>query len=126
MTGARRVVFGLGSNVGDRGAHLAAASAALAATPGLALVARSRVFETPPAGGPPQGDYLNSAVLFETALAPPEVMRRALEVEHGLGRVRPDPVRWGPRTIDVDILWIEGVIADTPDLAIPHPRLRER
>lgn len=126
MTGARRVVFGLGSNVGDRGAHLAAASAALAATPGLALVARSRVFETPPAGGPPQGDYLNAAVLVESALSPAALLSRALAVELELGRARVPGERNGPRTIDVDLLWIEGERVRDGDLEVPHPRLASR
>jgi 2-amino-4-hydroxy-6-hydroxymethyldihydropteridine diphosphokinase len=126
MTSLRKVVLGLGSNLGDRERNIALAMSALAADGAMALLGAAPLYETPPAGGPPQGDYLNSAVLLETSLSPREVLERALAIERSLGRVRPDPVRWGPRTIDIDILWIEGLAASEPDLAVPHPRLRER
>jgi 2-amino-4-hydroxy-6-hydroxymethyldihydropteridine diphosphokinase len=122
----RRVVLGLGSNLGDRAATLDAAIAALRADRALFVRGRSPLYETPPAGGPPQGDYLNAALVVVTALAPREILERTLAVERALGRVRPDPVRWGPRTIDIDLLWIEGEAVDEPGLQVPHPRLRER
>jgi 2-amino-4-hydroxy-6-hydroxymethyldihydropteridine diphosphokinase len=120
------MVLGLGSNLGDRARNIASAIEALAAHPEIGVRAASSLYETPPAGGPPQGDYLNGAVLIETALAPRAVLSVCLAVERSLGRVRPDPVRWGPRTIDVDLLWIEGETVDEPDLSVPHPRLPDR
>ncbi len=126
MQRARRVVIGLGSNLGDRAGNLALAVTRLGAEPGVTVLARSPIYVTPPAGGPPQGDYLNGAVLVSTALPGRELLGRTLAIEHGLGRVRPDPVRWGPRTIDLDILWIEGEVLDEPGLTVPHPRLGER
>lgn len=121
-----RLVLGLGSNLGDREQNIAQAIAAIGARPGFEVRATSPLYETPPAGGPPQGDYLNGAALVETRLAPREVLAACLEVERSLGRIRPDAVRWGPRAIDIDLLWIEGEIVDEPDLVVPHPRLAER
>jgi len=118
-------VIGLGSNLGDREANIAAAIAALRA-PDVHVLRSSPLYETPPAGGPPQGDYLNGAVLIVTSIAAQELLERCLAVERSLGRVRPDPERWGPRTIDLDVLWIEGEAIDEPDLVVPHPRLAER
>ncbi len=126
MDHLRRVVVGLGSNLGDRAATLEAAVAALRADRALHVRARSPIYETEPAGGPPQGDYLNAAVLLVTALPARDVLDRVLAVERSLGRVRPDAVRWGPRTIDLDVLWIEGEAVDEPGLAVPHPRLCDR
>lgn len=120
------MVLGLGSNLGDRAGNIAAAIEALAADPRLGVGAASPLYETPPAGGPPQGDYLNGAVLLAATCSAREVLERCLEVERSLGRIRPDPVRWGPRTIDVDLLWIEGETASEADLEVPHPRLAER
>ena len=126
MDRVRRVVLGLGSNLGDRLAQIASAVRAFDATRDLRVFRRSETYESPPAGGPPQGDYLNAAVLSMTALPAQEILARTRDVERALGRVRPDPVRWGPRTLDVDILWIEGEIVDEPDLHVPHRRLHER
>jgi 2-amino-4-hydroxy-6-hydroxymethyldihydropteridine diphosphokinase len=122
----RRMVLGLGSNLGDRAGNIARAVNALAAAEGVRLLGTAPLYETPPFGGPAQGDYLNSAALVETALAPREVLALALDVERSLGRLRPDPVRWGPRTIDIDLLWIEGTTVDEPGLVVPHPGLTER
>jgi len=122
----RRVVLGLGSNVGDRLANLDAAVARLRTDRALHVLRRSPVYETPPAGGPPQGDYLNAAVLVVTSLDAREILDRALEVERELGRVRSEETRWGPRTIDLDLLWIEGEAVDEEALEVPHPRLAER
>lgn len=121
-----KTVLGLGSNLGDREANLDRAIAALSAAPGIRVRATSWVYETPPAGGPPQGPYLNGAVLVETDLSPRALLDVCLGVERSLGRIRPDAVRWGPRTIDVDVLWIEGEALDEADLVVPHPRLAER
>jgi len=126
MPSPRRVVLGFGANLGDRAATLRAAIDALRADADLRIVAESSHYKSPPAGGPPQPDYLNAAVLVTTALPAREILDRALAIERALGRVRPDPVRWGPRTIDIDLLWAEGEILHEPGLDVPHPRLHER
>jgi len=122
----RRVVVGLGSNVGDRAATISAAIDRLAEDAEFRVMKRSPLYQSPPAGGPPQGDYLNAAVLVVTSLEAHAILDRTLAVERALGRTRPDAVRWGPRTIDLDILWIEGEWVDDKGLTVPHPRLRER
>ncbi|XXY54094.1 2-amino-4-hydroxy-6-hydroxymethyldihydropteridine diphosphokinase [Sorangium sp. So ce269] len=126
MRSHRRVVIGLGSSLGDRLGTIRAAIAALGADPDLDVVRESSRYESPPAGGPPQGDYVNAAVLVATSLPARQILDRTLAVERALGRTRPDPVRWGPRTIDLDLLWIEGEAVAEPDLEVPHPRLCER
>jgi 2-amino-4-hydroxy-6-hydroxymethyldihydropteridine diphosphokinase len=90
------------------------------------VLARSKVHETAPVGGPPQGDYLNAAVLLQTELEPVELMQRLLAIEASMGRVREPGKRNEPRVIDLDILWIEGIALDTETLVVPHPRLAER
>jgi 2-amino-4-hydroxy-6-hydroxymethyldihydropteridine diphosphokinase len=122
----RRVVIGLGSNLGNREGTIAAAIERLGADPAVRVVAISPLYESEPAGGPPQGDYLNAAVLIETDLSGREILDRSLAVERSLGRVRPAPIAWGPRTIDLDLLWIEGEVIAEPDLDVPHPRLTLR
>jgi 2-amino-4-hydroxy-6-hydroxymethyldihydropteridine diphosphokinase len=119
-------VIGLGSNLGDRLDHLRRAAEALGALPMVRLVGRSEVIETPPAGGPPQPDYLNAAIAISTALTARDLLDHALAIERQLGRTRPDPVRWGPRTIDIDLLWADRRPVDEPGLQVPHPRLSER
>lgn len=126
MTATWGVVIGLGSNLGPRLEHLRAAAAALERLRGLSVLKRSSVIETPPAGGPRQPAYLNAAVLAECELAPTDLLAQTQQLEVELGRVRPDPVRWGPRTIDIDLLWSPGVVLELPTLILPHPRLRER
>ena len=116
----RRAVIGLGSNLGDRAATIAEAIERLRADAGVRVLARSSTYESPPAGGPPQGDYLNAAVLIETSLPGREILERALAIERSLGRVRPDPVAWGPRTIDLDLLWIEGEVIDESEEVFPE------
>jgi 2-amino-4-hydroxy-6-hydroxymethyldihydropteridine diphosphokinase len=122
----RRVVIGLGSNLGDRSANLDAAIARLRVDRSLHVLRRSPVYETPPAGGPPQGDYLNAAVLLVTSLDARSILDLALGIERDLGRVRSAETRWGPRPIDLDVLWIEGEAVDEEGLTVPHPRLLER
>ncbi len=117
-----RAVIGLGSNVGDR---LEALRAAVKAIARVAVVeAVSRVYETAPVGGPPQGDYLNAAacVLYEGK--PRALLDELLAIEKEMGRVRRE--RWGPRVIDLDVLWIEGKVVEEEGLRVPHPRLEER
>jgi 2-amino-4-hydroxy-6-hydroxymethyldihydropteridine diphosphokinase len=115
-------VVGLGSNVGDRLAILREAKARIA---GIATVlATSQVYETAPVGGPPQGSFLNAALRVQYMLSPIALLDELQRIEHELGRVR--DVRWGPRTIDLDVLWIDGLTVDEERLVVPHPRLSER
>ncbi len=115
-----RAFLGLGSNLGDRVAYLRAAVATL---PGL--VATSPVYETDPVGGPDaQGPYLNLVAELETSFHPRELLEVCRALEGAADRVREE--RWGPRTLDVDVLWFDGEVVDEPDLQIPHPRMRER
>jgi len=114
-----RAFFGLGSNLGDRRGHLRQAVAGLPD-----VVAVSPVYETEPVGGPEQGPYLNLVVELATELSAREVLGVAQRLEEEAERVRAE--RWGPRTLDVDVLWIEGQSVDEPDLTVPHPRMRER
>ena len=120
----RRAYLGLGSNLGDRLAHLQAAVDGLARTPGLAVVAVSPVYETAPVGGPPQDDYFNAVVALDTDLTPHDLLRIAQGLEDAEHRVRRE--RWGPRTLDVDVLLVGDEAVDDPDLVVPHPRLTER
>lgn len=126
MDHIRRIVIGLGSNLGDRAANIVAAVDQLRTDRDLHVLRRSPLYESPPAGGPPQGDYLNGAVLIVSALDGRELLERLLRIERSLGRTRPDEERWGPRTIDLDLLWIEGESIHEADFEVPHPRLRER
>lgn len=96
----------------------------LAASDELFVLKRSPIYETAPVGGPPQGDFLNAAVLIASSLEARDIMSRLLEIEKQLGRERGEPN--APRTIDLDLLWIEGEVVDEPGLAVPHPRLVER
>jgi 2-amino-4-hydroxy-6-hydroxymethyldihydropteridine diphosphokinase len=124
--GVRRVVFGLGSNLGDRRQAILGGAAALGESPGIAPVKMSPLYETDPVGGPPQGAYLNAALLVLSDLSPRELVATALAVEAKLGRIRPLGVRDAPRTIDIDVLWIDGERFDDGDVKVPHPRLAER
>ena len=90
----------------------------------VAVVASSRVWETDPVGGPSQPDYLNAVIEVRTALPPDGLLAACHRVEDALGRVR--DVRWGPRTIDVDMLLFDELTIDREDLSVPHPRLTER
>lgn len=120
-----RAALGLGSNLGDRRAHLEGAIAALRTRDDLRVVAVSRIRETEPVGGPAgQRSYLNAVVLVETALEPDALLAVAAELERAAGRVRAE--RWGPRTLDVDVLLAGDRRVETPELTVPHPRLRER
>lgn len=119
-----RAVLGLGSNLGDRLANLQRATDVLGERPGVRVLRSSRVYETDPVGGPPQPDYLNAVVEIETSLEPRDLLTACLDVERELGRVRAE--RWGPRTIDVDLLIFDERTIDEPDLVVPHPRMLER
>ncbi len=117
------VVVGLGANLGDRLATLRAATEALGKIATITLV--SSVYETAPVGVLSQPDFLNAAVLLRwdgPDLLP--LLDETQTIERALGRVKGE--RWGPRAIDLDILWAEGTIVDDPRLTVPHPRLAER
>lgn len=116
--------LGLGTNLGDRLGNLGRAVEGLAAQPGVRVVRSSRVYETDPLGGPSQPEYLNAVVEVETDLTPLELLEACRRVEADLGRVRVE--RWGPRTIDVDVLTYGDETIDQPDLVVPHPRMHER
>ena len=120
----RRAFLSLGANVGDRAASLRAAREALAALPATRLIAASPVYETAPQDLEDQPPFLNQVVGVETGLEPQELLRRCQAIEQAAGRVR--EVRFGPRTLDVDILLMEGVESDDPQLTLPHPRLWRR
>lgn len=116
-----RAFLGLGSNLGDRERYLREAVASL----GPAVRRVSPVYETEPVGGPPgQGPYLNVVVEIDTDLSPRDLLAVCHRLEAAAGRVRGE--RWGPRTLDVDILLIDGVHLAEPDLMVPHPRMWER
>ncbi len=116
-----RVLLGLGSNLGDRRRYLRDAVDLL----GSDVVAVSPVYETAPVGGPAgQDPYLNLVLELDTELSPRQLLSVCHRLEAAAERVR--SVRWGPRTLDVDVLWIDGVETDQPDLQVPHPRMAER
>jgi 2-amino-4-hydroxy-6-hydroxymethyldihydropteridine diphosphokinase len=115
-----RAFLGLGSNLGDRWQFLREAVAALPD-----VVAVSSVYETSPVGGPEgQGPYLNVVVELATDLGPRELLGVAHRLEEAAGRERKE--RWGPRTLDVDVLLVDDLSVDEPDLVVPHPRMWER
>ena len=124
MAARERAYVALGSNLGDRAGHLAAARAALAALPRTRLVAESRVEETAPLGGMEQLAYLNQMVLLETALDPRALLAACQAIERSRGRVRGE--RWGARTLDLDIVRYGHRRITDPDLIIPHPELSNR
>ncbi len=115
---------GIGSNLGDRETHLRGALELLAAEEGIEIVAVSVLRETEPIGPVEQGTFLNGAVHVETKLRPRELLERLLDIEQRLGRVRRE--RFGPRTIDLDLLVYGDEVLDEPGLTLPHPRLHER
>ncbi len=114
----------LGSNLGDRAAYLARARARLAALPETRLVAASRIYETEPVGPPGQGPYLNQVVRLSTGLRPGRLLADLLAIEAENGRVRGE--RFGPRTLDLDLLDWGGLAVRARGLTLPHPRLHLR
>ena len=124
---AQSAAIGLGANLGasldDCRATLEAALATLDRSPGVRLLRRSRWFRSAPIG-PPQPDYVNGCALLEVELEPEQLLDRLLAVEQRFGRVRAE--RWGPRSLDLDLLLIGDRQLDTPRLQLPHPRMRER
>lgn len=117
--------LGLGSNLGDRRALLNKARRALDQTPQVRLAACSPLYETEPVGGPPgQKPYLNAVLAVRTTLSARALLERCLEIETRCGRMRSE--RWGPRTLDLDLLFYGNQVLTEPNLTVPHPRLHER
>lgn len=114
-----RAFLGLGSNLGDRESYL---RSAVAAIPDVTSV--SGLYETDPIGGPEQGAFLNIIVQLETRLRSRELLNICREREAEAERIRLE--RWGPRTLDVDVVWVDGDVVNEPDLIVPHPRMRDR
>jgi 2-amino-4-hydroxy-6-hydroxymethyldihydropteridine diphosphokinase len=119
---AHTVYIALGTNLGERLDNLHAAIDALA--PDVCVLAESHIYETPPWGYEDQPAFLNMVVKAETGLGPESLLKYLKRIEVELGREK--SVRWGPRLIDLDILFYDDLIVDTPPLVIPHPRLHER
>ncbi len=123
-TGWAEVFLGLGSNQGDRVEMLARARELLERPPVLQVVAASALYETEPVGKEDQDWFLNQVIQVRTVLSPFELLAVIRGIENGLGRQR--TVRWGPRTIDVDMLLYDAARIDAPELVVPHPRMWER
>jgi 2-amino-4-hydroxy-6-hydroxymethyldihydropteridine diphosphokinase len=121
---ARSVVLALGSNLGDRRDILQGCVDAIAGIPEVQVMAVSPVYETVPVGGPPQPDYLNAVILARTTLPSRSLLDRLHGVEAAFDRMR--EVRWGPRTLDIDIITVAGEVSTDPELTLPHPRAHER
>lgn len=120
----KNVYLGLGSNLGDRSVHLAEALRQLNGSPLIEVSAVSSVYETEPVGVKEQPPFLNLVVSASTTLSPHELLDRCLDIERSLGRIRRE--RWGPRTIDIDMLLYGDIAADDERLVLPHPRMAER
>ena len=120
-----RAVLGLGSNLGDRLEMLQGAVEALVDAPGIDVVAISPVYETDPVGGPEgQPPFLNAVIIVNTSLPVRTLFERCLAVEDAFERVH--DVRWGPRTLDIDVITYGDTVSDAEDLTLPHPRAAER
>ena len=119
-----KAFVGIGSNLGDREAYVRRALELLAAEEGIEVVAVSELRETEPVGPVEQGPFVNGAALLATELSPQDLLDRLLAIEQRLGRVRNE--RFGPRTIDLDLLVYGDQVIDEPGLTVPHPRLHER
>jgi 2-amino-4-hydroxy-6-hydroxymethyldihydropteridine diphosphokinase len=124
MTRPARAALGLGSNLGDRRAHLSDAIDRISNAEGIEVVAVSPIVETLPVGGPSQPEFLNMVAIVQTTLSPEEVLALSQACETAAGRVR--TVRWGPRTLDVDVLAYDAVTSGDDRLTLPHPRALER
>jgi 2-amino-4-hydroxy-6-hydroxymethyldihydropteridine diphosphokinase len=120
-----RAYVGLGANLGDREGAIRRALQLIAAAPGVDVVATSSLSETDPVGYLDQPRFVNAAAAVETSLGPRELLDVLLGIERELGRTRSGP-RFGPRTIDLDVLLFGGEVVDEPGLSVPHPRLHER
>jgi 2-amino-4-hydroxy-6-hydroxymethyldihydropteridine diphosphokinase len=116
----------LGSNLGDRHGHIAFAFDALSKLPGVQLTGRSSIIETAPVGPIPQGPYLNAAGAILTTLSAADLLAQLFAIERLRGRDRASEQRWGPRTLDLDLLLYGNQLIDEDGLSVPHPRLHER
>lgn len=126
MKPLRKVVYSIGSNLGDRMANLQGAIDALRDTPDVIVVDVSSIYETDPIGGPADNPrFLNLVVVAETTLEPRTLLERAFAIEDAFGRTR-DGERWGPRTLDVDLILVGSTQTDQTDLKLPHPLAHER
>ncbi|CAH1225618.1 hypothetical protein PAECIP111892_05636 [Paenibacillus auburnensis] len=121
---ASEAYIALGANLGDREGTLKEALNRLNQHEGIEVVRCSRIYETEPVGYLDQSQFLNMAAALRTTLAPEDLLHVMLAIETQLGRVR--DIRYGPRTVDLDLLWVEGRSLDTPELTLPHPRMMER
>lgn len=119
-------LIALGGNVGDVRTTLSRAIGTLCDGTAVRLVARSSDYRTPPWGVTEQPPFINCAIVAETGLSPDALLARAQSVERGFGRDRAHEQRWGPRTLDIDLIDYDGVALDTPGLTLPHPRALER
>lgn len=123
---SHRAFIAIGSNLGPRHATIHAGLSDLARVPGVRVVRLSSLMQTDPVGPPGQGPYLNAAAELDTALEPHALLDALLGVERAHGRDRSGAERWGPRTLDLDLLWYDGITLDEPGLTLPHPRMAER
>ena len=126
MSGSTKAFVGFGANLGDRGESVKAALALLSKLEGVEVVAVSSLRDTEPVGYADQPAFLNGAAEVRTTLPPHELLAGLLSIERQLGRVRGTGPRFGPRTIDLDLLLYGGDIIDETGLVVPHPRLHER
>ena len=116
--------LGLGGNIGNRQQFLVGAVRALNSEPELRVEKISSVYETKPVGLVDQPDFLNLVAQVTTELSARDLLTRVLSIETSFGRVRTE--RWGPRTLDIDVLWYDGLTINEPDLVLPHPRVLSR
>jgi 2-amino-4-hydroxy-6-hydroxymethyldihydropteridine diphosphokinase len=119
-----RAVLSVGANLGDRLGTLQGCVQAIAELPDTDVLAISPLYETAPVGGPPQPGYLNAVLLIQTGLSPRALLDASHAIEARFGRIRAE--RFGPRTLDVDIISYAGQVSDDPELTLPHPRAHER
>lgn len=124
MSAGGTAFVALGSNLGDRAAHLATALAALDAAEGIRVVRTTTPEETAPLGGLDQPPYLNAMARVRTTLSPTALLGTCHAIERLAGRER--PAKWASRTLDLDVVWMEDALCDRPDLTLPHPGLRDR
>lgn len=124
MSVRHQAVLSVGSNLGDRLGTLQGCVQAISGLPGTDVRAISPVYETAPVGGPAQPDYLNAVLAVRTALDPRALLAETQGIEADFGRVRGE--RFGPRTLDIDIISYDGEVSDDPVLTLPHPRAHER
>ncbi len=116
----------IGSNLGDRHATITRAVHEISTLGGVSVIEQSTIIETPPVGDIEQGPYLNGVVHVQTTLAARDLLDSLLKIEAGLGRDRDTEKRWGPRTLDLDLIVFGDQVIDEPGLQVPHPRLHER